>query len=212
MGRPASVPTSPMRVGPGRLVGGGGTTRSLSAPSTSSINVFQSPQLPHCPDHFGYDVPHSLHAYTSLSFAMPDTLEIDTHGVGPVAKDGAHGEPPLNTVCCSLCVCRAADALRTSARAYPSRFRTDSATHAGAQAPLIDTDLESTFHSAQAATCARADIGDPFEADAALALDAACFRPAAGQCLGQRSAPGVSSHRVEGCHHWSRSESRQSVR
>jgi len=121
VGRLASVPTSPMRVGPGRLVGGGGATRSLSPPSTSSNNVFQSPQLPHCPDHFGYDVPHSLHAYTSLSFAMMDTLEMATHGVVPVAKVDAYGEP-LTAVCCSLSVCQAADALETSACADPEPF------------------------------------------------------------------------------------------
>ena len=114
---------------------------------------------------------------------MMDTLEMATHGVVPVAKVGAYGEP-LTAACCSISVCQAADALETSACADPSRFLKNRATHTGALAPLVGTDLKSRVHSAQAATSAQADIGAPFKAAAALACGASLVqlsgRPVSG--------------------------------
>jgi hypothetical protein len=61
-----------MRVGPGRV---DAVTGALSVPftSTSSISVFQSPHPEHRPDHFGWEVPHSLQTWTN--FARFDAME-----------------------------------------------------------------------------------------------------------------------------------------
>ncbi len=54
--------------------GGAPAIVSAASPNVSSTSVFQAPQPEHCPDHFGWAVPQSTHAWIVLVLVMPASM------------------------------------------------------------------------------------------------------------------------------------------
>ncbi len=80
-GRPIWVSMSPIWTG---VDGANDVSAGVASggAASSSTSVFHAPHPEHWPAHLGCEVPHSMHAWMTLVFAMPTTMTNGCDGEG----------------------------------------------------------------------------------------------------------------------------------